>query len=89
MPYKGRLSNDSEKSHEVRTGTDAHGRFVQALQHEHLTCAKPGCGVYAHHRPHTSARIKTSRPSANGVIQRSRSPERNRQRHHGTSARSR
>ena len=22
----------------------AHGRFVQALQHEHLTCTKPGCG---------------------------------------------
>ena len=23
---------------------EAHHRFVQALQHEHLTCAKPGCG---------------------------------------------
>lgn len=22
---------------------EAHRRFVQALQHEHLTCAKPGC----------------------------------------------
>jgi hypothetical protein len=21
-----------------------HGRFVKALQHEHLTCAQPGCG---------------------------------------------
>jgi hypothetical protein len=23
---------------------ETHRRFVQALQHEHLTCAKPGCG---------------------------------------------
>ncbi|HLZ35271.1 MAG TPA: hypothetical protein VKP13_14765 [Nitrospira sp.] len=23
---------------------EAHRRFVQALQHEHVTCAKPGCG---------------------------------------------
>jgi len=26
----------------------AHHRFVQALQHEHLTCAKPGCGGPMH-----------------------------------------
>jgi hypothetical protein len=39
----------------------AHGRFVQALQHEHLTCAKPGCGGpmdVSDHTPH-DARIKT------------------------------
>ena len=29
------------KSEQERT---AHGRFIQALQHEHLTCPKPGCG---------------------------------------------
>ncbi len=23
---------------------ESHQRFVQTLQHEHLTCAKPGCG---------------------------------------------
>jgi hypothetical protein len=23
---------------------EAHRRFIQALQHEHLTCARPGCG---------------------------------------------
>ena len=26
----------------------AHSRFVQALQHEHLTCPKPGCGGAMH-----------------------------------------
>ena len=39
----------------------AHGRFVQALQHEHLTCPKPGCGGAMNitdHTPHL-ARIKT------------------------------
>lgn len=40
---------------------EAHRRFVQALQHEHLTCAKPDCGgpmAVADHTPH-SARIKS------------------------------
>ncbi|HSB44640.1 MAG TPA: hypothetical protein VLD60_06495 [Nitrospira sp.] len=39
----------------------AHHRFVQALQHEHLTCAKPGCGGpmdVVDLTPH-NARIKT------------------------------
>ena len=38
----------------------AHGRFVQALQHEHLTCLKPGCGGAMNvtdHTPHLG-RIK-------------------------------
>jgi hypothetical protein len=38
----------------------AHSRFVQALQHEHLTCPKPGCGGAMNitdHTPHL-ARIK-------------------------------
>lgn len=45
----------SEQEREVRR------RFVQALQHEHVTCAKPGCGgamEVADHTPH-SARIKS------------------------------
>lgn len=40
---------------------ETHRRFVQALQHEHLICAKPGCGgslALADQTPH-SARIKT------------------------------
>ena len=39
----------------------AHGRFVQALQHEHLTCAQSGCGGamdVADHTPH-NGRIKS------------------------------
>jgi hypothetical protein len=39
---------------------EAHRRFVQALQHEHLHCPKPGCGALmdvADHTPH-HARIK-------------------------------
>ena len=39
----------------------AHGRFVKALQHEHLTCARPECGGamdVADHTPH-DAHIKT------------------------------
>ena len=39
----------------------AHSRFLQALQHEHLTCARPGCGGamdVADHTPH-NGRIKT------------------------------
>ena len=46
------------KSEQERT---AQGRFVQALQHEHLTCAIPGCGGpmdVTDHTPHL-ARIKT------------------------------
>src|SRR4026207_520717 len=38
----------------------AHGRFVQALQHEHLTCVQPGCGGAMNvtdHTPHLG-RIK-------------------------------
>jgi len=37
-----------------------HRRFVQALQHEHLTCPKPGCGGpmdVTDHTPH-HARVK-------------------------------
>ena len=40
---------------------EAHRRFVRALQHEHLTCAKPGCGgamAVTDHTLHT-ARIKS------------------------------
>jgi len=40
---------------------DQHHRFVQALQHEHLTCAKPGCDGLMDAvdlTPH-NARIKT------------------------------
>ena len=40
---------------------EQHHRFVQALQHEHLTCAKPGCGGamdVVDLTPH-NARIKT------------------------------
>lgn len=46
------------KSEQERT---AHRRFVQALQHEKLTCAKPGCGGPMDVIEHTShlARIKT------------------------------
>jgi hypothetical protein len=39
---------------------EAHRRFVQALQHEHLTCPKPGCGGpmdVTDHTPH-HARVK-------------------------------
>jgi hypothetical protein len=39
---------------------DTHRRFVQALQHEHVTCSKPGCGGamdITDHTPHL-ARIK-------------------------------
>ncbi|MDH5254192.1 MAG: hypothetical protein OEW25_12780, partial [Nitrospira sp.] len=40
---------------------EQHRRFVQALQHEHVTCAKPGCGGAMDVADHTShsARIKT------------------------------
>ncbi len=40
---------------------EAHRRFVQALQHEHLTCTKPECGGPMDVVDHTlhSARIKT------------------------------
>jgi hypothetical protein len=37
---------------------ETHRRFVQALQHEHLTCNKPGCGgamAIADHTPHSAA----------------------------------
>ena len=40
---------------------EAHRRFVQALQHEHLTCTKSGCGGpmdVVDHTPH-SGRIKS------------------------------
>ena len=39
----------------------AHGRFVKALQHEHLTCAQPGCGGAMDVADHTlhNAHIKT------------------------------
>ena len=40
---------------------EQHRRFVQALQHEHVTCTRPGCGGamdVADHTPH-NARIKT------------------------------
>ena len=46
------------KSEQERT---AHARFVKALQHEHLTCAQPGCGGamdVTDHTPH-NARTKT------------------------------
>src|SRR5262249_27278598 len=39
----------------------AHGRFVKVLQHEHITCLKPGCGGardVADHTPH-NAHIKS------------------------------
>ena len=45
------------KTEQERT---AHGRFVQALQHEHLACLKPGCGGAMNvtdHTPHLG-RIK-------------------------------
>jgi hypothetical protein len=40
---------------------DRHRRFVQALQHEPVTCAKPGCGGPMDVTDHTrhNARIKT------------------------------
>ncbi|HWV46550.1 MAG TPA: hypothetical protein VN039_11120 [Nitrospira sp.] len=40
---------------------EAHHRFVLALQHEHLTCTKPGCGGAMAVTDHTlhSARIKS------------------------------
>ncbi|MDE3043006.1 MAG: hypothetical protein KGJ82_20880, partial [Nitrospirota bacterium] len=46
------------KSEQERT---AHSRFVQALQHEHITCPKPGCGGPMDVTDHTlhNARIKT------------------------------
>ena len=39
----------------------AHGRFVKALQHEHLTCAQPGCGGAMDVADHTlhNSHIKT------------------------------
>ena len=39
----------------------AHGRFVKALQREHLTCAQPGCGGSMDVADHTlhDAHIKT------------------------------
>ncbi|MGH7181641.1 MAG: hypothetical protein ACREJN_06670 [Nitrospiraceae bacterium] len=38
-----------------------HGRFVKALQHEHLTCAQPGCGGAMDIADHTlhNAHIKS------------------------------
>ena len=55
------------KSEQERT---AHGRFIQALQHEHLTCAKPGCGGpmdVTDHTPH-DARIKTYEATCNLLL---------------------
>ncbi|MEQ1785212.1 MAG: hypothetical protein ABMA14_28035, partial [Hyphomonadaceae bacterium] len=56
-------SLEGGKGEEMKTEQEReqHRRFVQALQHEHLTCTKPGCGGamdVADLTPH-NARIKT------------------------------
>lgn len=59
----GREENSGKEGTPMKSDQEreAHRRFVQALQHEHLTCAKPGCGGpmdVVDHTLHT-AKIKT------------------------------